>query len=705
MSTFNGIVREFPNIRIDYFRTHPDRPPPEAYFLSHVHSDHLLGLESVKMPFVYCSPTTKQILLKLEKYPSRINFAKGILESRRLHYRRLHKILRTLPLNTATRLELSPKCSINVTLIDANHCPGAVMFLVEGDGKAILYTGDVRAEPWWVNSIVQDPVLLPYACGLKSLDCIYLDTTFASHEEPYREFPAKAEGLKELLEKVSQCSPDTIFYFRAWTLGYENVWIALSNFLKSRIHVDQYQLRILRPAEEHGASGYSEGASLTGCAVGNQQLAGCLSTDPNVKIHSCEPGLPCHADLSQRHNVKWITPIISRLKDGTEILEIGAGGGGGDLFQLPELSLADSASLQQLGELCAGFTEDEKVKSRIKEEVERAKRSRNFHIQVQGLSLPDPNDNPTMPLKDFVMKLARSDRWFDSSVMVKDQIPFRSKQDTIHFPYSRHSSYHELRHLVSIFRPKDLCACTVDPESWSPEVSMEALFGDLCSGEEFFFDHAVREEMKLRESIGVSNGRKGKRNGDEDENTQETETQEEVDPEDVFETAQAQVEGGVCDSAKCPGIEQSSIESKLNTMNDRHINDLEKIRAAFLRINRGKNYIDLEDEMVGSLAFSDFSSQIEIDSELSGQLEQEALQKVLSTSHGKRRGEEDIILRGGDAIICDGVREDADSRRFARMEAYMAARRCLLGNDSSAWDDLSLRSVGQKGHEEGEMEL
>lgn len=61
MSTFKGIVAEFPQIRIDYFRTIPGQRPPLACFLSHIHSDHLQGLESLKSPFVYCSPASREV--------------------------------------------------------------------------------------------------------------------------------------------------------------------------------------------------------------------------------------------------------------------------------------------------------------------------------------------------------------------------------------------------------------------------------------------------------------------------------------------------------------------------------------------------------------------------------------------------------------------------------------------------------------------
>ena len=47
-----------------------------------------------------------------------------------------------------------------------------------------------------------------------------------------------------------------------------------------------------------------------------------------------------------------------------------------------------------------------------------------------------------------------------------DQRGSKSLPRTICFPYSRHSSYRELCHLVEIFRPKDIWPCTVDPENW-----------------------------------------------------------------------------------------------------------------------------------------------------------------------------------------------------------------------------------------------
>jgi phosphoribosyl 1,2-cyclic phosphodiesterase len=52
---------EFPQIRIDYFRQQPEYKPPLACFLSHVHSDHLTGLETFRAPFVYCSAATREV--------------------------------------------------------------------------------------------------------------------------------------------------------------------------------------------------------------------------------------------------------------------------------------------------------------------------------------------------------------------------------------------------------------------------------------------------------------------------------------------------------------------------------------------------------------------------------------------------------------------------------------------------------------------
>jgi hypothetical protein len=78
-----------------------------------------------------------------------------------------------------------------------------------------LYTGDIRSEPWFVNSLRRNPLLIEYTSGLKPLDCIYLDTSFTD-DIP---FPTKAEGIKELLQKVASYPADTKFHLAAWTFG------------------------------------------------------------------------------------------------------------------------------------------------------------------------------------------------------------------------------------------------------------------------------------------------------------------------------------------------------------------------------------------------------------------------------------------------------------------------------------------------------
>lgn len=76
--------------------------------------------------------------------------------------------------------------------------------------------------------------MIPYAHQLRVLDKIYLDTTFALDEDPYRRFPTKASGLRELLTELSAFPKDTVFHFNAWTLGYEDVFVAIAAHLRSQ---------------------------------------------------------------------------------------------------------------------------------------------------------------------------------------------------------------------------------------------------------------------------------------------------------------------------------------------------------------------------------------------------------------------------------------------------------------------------------------
>ncbi|KAL4942428.1 hypothetical protein BDV06DRAFT_192197 [Aspergillus oleicola] len=497
MSTFDGFVEEFPLISIDYFRKNPHRDAPQACFLSHAHSDHLQGLESFRSPFIYCSAATKELLLRIEKYPHRMNFNNGILESRRLHYKHLSKLLRPIPLNTPTEIELTLKQSIRVTLFDANHCTGAVMFLIEGDGRAILYTGDIRSESWWVNGLIRHPVLIPYTLGNKRLDKVYLDTTFARNSHTFDVFPTKAEGVAELLRKLEPYPENTTFYFRAWTFGYEEVWVALAAALRSKIHVDRYQIGLYKAVSSASGEGSGAGAapSLCGFELGNETIPGCLGEDEKSRIHSCEPGVHCPAATSSK--TVYITPIVSRTDRGSDIPEVGAGGGLGDLYQIHELELPDQLALDRLEQLCSEKIQDPDALTKAKEALSKAFKSRSKTLSLDSYGM---NDAHKLPLDELVNALSRGEVSEDtiSPVALGSSTDILDKSGkplsrTIRFPYSRHSSYAELCELVAAFKPRDIHPCTIDPLEWDEAISMQSLFGHLCSDNKFVHDQIMRD--------------------------------------------------------------------------------------------------------------------------------------------------------------------------------------------------------------------
>lgn len=139
-----------------------------------------------------------------------------------------------------------------VTLIEAYHCVGAVIFLIKGGGAevqtacgekrhtkdasgtcldrcrdaSVLCTGDVRTEQWWRAGLRHLPFLQPYMTGEKGLCNIYLDSAFYYRMEPYIEIPPNNMSIHTavcLLKKYLMDDPEIMFEFTDTTLGFEQV--------------------------------------------------------------------------------------------------------------------------------------------------------------------------------------------------------------------------------------------------------------------------------------------------------------------------------------------------------------------------------------------------------------------------------------------------------------------------------------------------
>ncbi|KAI9094297.1 hypothetical protein DFS34DRAFT_651984 [Phlyctochytrium arcticum] len=145
----------------------------QAYFLSHFHADHYGGLnKNFNYGPIYCSVATGNLVIQR----LRVN----------------PEFVIKLPMETPVEV-----MGNRVTLIDANHCPGAVLFLFEiptSGGKLLryLHTGDFRAH----KSHLEHPLV-----RAGRLDIIYLDTTYC---RPSHRFPSQEEVVEAIVELTNR---------------------------------------------------------------------------------------------------------------------------------------------------------------------------------------------------------------------------------------------------------------------------------------------------------------------------------------------------------------------------------------------------------------------------------------------------------------------------------------------------------------------
>ncbi|KAG6717825.1 hypothetical protein I3842_04G118800 [Carya illinoinensis] len=191
----------------------------QAYFLTHLHSDHTQGLSSTwsKGP-IFCSRLTAKL------FPFRFRDFKLSL-------------LRVLDVGIWHSLSLVPTSTgtqsvVQVLAIDAHHCPGAVMFLFRGDFGCLLYTGDFRWEATSKRADIGRTMLLN---ALKDdlVDILYLDNTYCN---PSYAFPSREVAAQQVVSIIGS-HPEHDFIIGIDSLGKEDLLLHISRALKIKIWV------------------------------------------------------------------------------------------------------------------------------------------------------------------------------------------------------------------------------------------------------------------------------------------------------------------------------------------------------------------------------------------------------------------------------------------------------------------------------------
>lgn len=202
----NGKVIPGTPIAVDFWKTR-ECPNARLFFLTHLHGDHIVGLSSSWQHKIYCSEVTGKLLV--ERYDIDASLISP-LETGCSHILYVD----------SDQIE-----QMSVTVINAHHCPGSVMFFFEGYFGKILYTGDFRFD----SEMKDDPLM----GNLLHADTLYLDNTYNS---PKCVFPSREESFKQMME-IIQSHEDFHIKIGLRNLGKEDLLVKIAVDLNEWIKV------------------------------------------------------------------------------------------------------------------------------------------------------------------------------------------------------------------------------------------------------------------------------------------------------------------------------------------------------------------------------------------------------------------------------------------------------------------------------------
>ncbi|XP_038901492.1 uncharacterized protein LOC120088341 [Benincasa hispida] len=194
----------------------PTSKQKRHHFLTHAHRDHTTGIAPHSSFPIYSTFLTKSIVL--QQFPL------------------LHDSLFVCIEVGQSLVVKDPDGAFTVTVFDAHHCPGAVMFLFEGNFGNILHTGDCRLTPECLQNL---PDKYRGKSGKEprcKLDLIFLDCTFGRFFQP---FPSRHSSIRQVINCIWKHPDASLVYLICNLLGQEEILQQVSQTFGSKIFADE----------------------------------------------------------------------------------------------------------------------------------------------------------------------------------------------------------------------------------------------------------------------------------------------------------------------------------------------------------------------------------------------------------------------------------------------------------------------------------